>query len=652
MQRLTKVILMAVSLITLPALIFGQSIFKISDGENKIDDALYQAQANDIIELTENGGFYHEFFTAEINIPLTIRAAEGLEVKPIWYCDDPFSIITLFEDLTLEGITFIGSWGDNPTEKGIVTDSAETKLGYNLIVDNCDFINFNLFPNWNGGDDAAGRAISGDPYTQADFVSITNCYFKNIGDRAIYFKEGQIAPGSAKSIIIENSTFWNIGEETIYVTDEDSDSQTLSPAFLVNHVTIHNPGQSDPDIKVIYPKYIDGAIIKNSVVSADQEIIAVSARIYNTNSAVLWFMDFNTDDVSLKDGATMDDTSDANYLENINPEYFDAENGDFTYNENSPAIGFGEDETTLGDSKWFERDRVTIDGRLGDWPEWTKIAENSVNDPALNDTTEIKAVWFTYDDNKIAMRADFFGPCDWRGGGTTSPWNINSGAMRIYFYDPIGNKWRIRMYQNSIDSSFTEAKLMLEAGPDFPDIDTGRIKGLAQWNDAGTSVELFFPSDSLTFPTSQWDPDSTVQFRFWVLSDWGPTTSRMPADGSYYTLKLSEVDYNNPSTAIDDKGLSGYGPYSYKLYQNFPNPFNPLTTIAYDVPKASKVKLTIYNIIGQKMMTLVDEKLNTGHYTVVWNSKDSGVTNVASGIYFYKIQIGDFIAVRKFILMK
>jgi hypothetical protein len=93
-------------------------------------------------------------------------------------------------------------------------------------------------------------------------------------------------------------------------------------------------------------------------------------------------------------------------------------------------------------------------------------------------------------------------------------------------------------------------------------------------------------------------------------------------------------------------------PKDFSLLQNLPNPFNPQTEISYDLPNACHVKLSIYNLLGQRLRTLVDEYQTTGHKTVLWDSKDDRGNRVASGIYFYQIQAGNFTDAKKMILMK
>ncbi|MDP8267524.1 MAG: T9SS type A sorting domain-containing protein, partial [Candidatus Tenebribacter davisii] len=85
---------------------------------------------------------------------------------------------------------------------------------------------------------------------------------------------------------------------------------------------------------------------------------------------------------------------------------------------------------------------------------------------------------------------------------------------------------------------------------------------------------------------------------------------------------------------------------------NYPNPFNPTTTISYDLNNNSKVKLEIFNIKGQKVLTLEDGEKIAGHHNIVWNGKDSEGRSVSSGVYFYKLDTEDYSSVKKMILMK
>jgi hypothetical protein len=93
-------------------------------------------------------------------------------------------------------------------------------------------------------------------------------------------------------------------------------------------------------------------------------------------------------------------------------------------------------------------------------------------------------------------------------------------------------------------------------------------------------------------------------------------------------------------------------PSSPLLLANYPNPFNPETIIKYQIPKSTDVTLKIYNLLGQEIRTLVDEFKEAGSYEVYWNGKDDLGQTVASGIYLYQIQAGDFVQVKKMAFLK
>jgi hypothetical protein len=113
-----------------------------------------------------------------------------------------------------------------------------------------------------------------------------------------------------------------------------------------------------------------------------------------------------------------------------------------------------------------------------------------------------------------------------------------------------------------------------------------------------------------------------------------------------YALSIGEISklYSEPSAIRSDTKEM---PTSYKLSQNYPNPFNPVTTIKYDLPQNVPVKLQVFDLGGRLVQTLVDEEKPAGHYTIVWDT-----LNISSGIYFYRLQAGEFTSVQKCIKLK
>ena len=85
---------------------------------------------------------------------------------------------------------------------------------------------------------------------------------------------------------------------------------------------------------------------------------------------------------------------------------------------------------------------------------------------------------------------------------------------------------------------------------------------------------------------------------------------------------------------------------------NYPNPFNPTTTISFDLASEPNVNITVYNVKGQKVKQLMNEQLSIGQHSIEWNGKDTNNKSVSSGIYFYKISAGKSTSMRKMLLLK
>ncbi len=121
------------------------------------------------------------------------------------------------------------------------------------------------------------------------------------------------------------------------------------------------------------------------------------------------------------------------------------------------------------------------------------------------------------------------------------------------------------------------------------------------------------------------------------------TSGQLDAWGLILTL--------DPVTSIDDSEHSQL-PQAFTLYQNYPNPFNPTTIIRYDLKGSVDVKLTIYNILGQEIRSLINERQTAGTKSAKWDALDNFGKQAASGIYIYKLEAGDFTRARKMVLLR
>lgn len=133
-------------------------------------------------------------------------------------------------------------------------------------------------------------------------------------------------------------------------------------------------------------------------------------------------------------------------------------------------------------------------------------------------------------------------------------------------------------------------------------------------------------------------------------------------EGSLYSVRIQSVDsygvfsdFSNESTFAIDNGVitsildtsNDKTPMDFALSQNFPNPFNPMTTISYSLPDDSHVKLSIFNVAGQKVTELQNDRLKAGTYSVTWDASDS-----PSGTYIYMISTDHFSHSKKMLLLK
>ena len=108
--------------------------------------------------------------------------------------------------------------------------------------------------------------------------------------------------------------------------------------------------------------------------------------------------------------------------------------------------------------------------------------------------------------------------------------------------------------------------------------------------------------------------------------------------------------------ALENPALEIYNnaqiPKEYILNQNYPNPFNPVTTLRYDLPEQSDVTITIYNMLGRKVKTLVNSTQDAGFKSVIWDATNYQGNPVSAGVYLYKIQAGEYISTKKMVLLK
>ena len=120
-----------------------------------------------------------------------------------------------------------------------------------------------------------------------------------------------------------------------------------------------------------------------------------------------------------------------------------------------------------------------------------------------------------------------------------------------------------------------------------------------------------------------------------------------------YSYRINaEEEQQGIATVVIPSGNLTEVPEEYLLYNNYPNPFNPNTTIEYQIPEQGRITLKIYNMLGQEIRTLIDGEKSAGSYAINWDGMDNSGQPVVSGFYFYRLQSNDFVASKKMALMK
>jgi len=368
---------------------------------------------------------------------------------------------------------------------------------------------------------------------------------------------------------------------------------------------------------------------------------------------------------------------------------------------NSAFVGFGSLETYTLDNNGFIATDIFEKQLNG---VWSYLYRNSyVNDNSGNHLFEIIELWtenawvnsvratstFTKDGGILTQLAE-----SWQNGAWVNSDRLTStyddAALCNTYIDETwsDNQWKIKSkstYKHVIENSIWKETDIDQQWSDSGWINTDRYLvdydslfnmlslNFSQWTDnnwLNISNEIY-TYDNIgnplswtveTWSNNDWQKigkDSLLydcygncihgeSFKY-INGDWVPYRDGFLAwynnhrDCIGVSGSIVNIDYMTFTSVTNDK----LNPVSFNLQQNYPNPFNPSTTINYSLPQAGNISLTVYNAIGSKVATLVNEYKPAGNYSIQFNG-----SNLASGIYLYTLESGTFSAVKKLILMK
>lgn len=182
-----------------------------------------------------------------------------------------------------------------------------------------------------------------------------------------------------------------------------------------------------------------------------------------------------------------------------------------------------------------------------------------------------------------------------------------------------------------------------------PATDTIAFGDSVTWTNNTSSTTHTSTSDALVWDSGDINPGNSFSFHF-------------TSNGSFpYHCKIHTTMHGTIvvlSSDVKDETGNRDNPYEFDLVQNYPNPFNQSTKIDFVLKESGMTTLMIYDLLGRKVKTLVEEELSSGYKSVFWDGKNNSGENVSSGVYFYRLKVassagmGEFSETRKLLLLK
>ncbi len=308
-------------------------LIEVTAGTDQILAAFQAIAPGGTIELATSGGVYQESDFIGIgyvngantrDIPVTIKAKDGLAKKPIWFTNTQ-NVLDIRRSCLIKGIDF--DYTSNPTHYPLyVKENGDTGT---VKIEDCDIINAS-----NG---LVGSGSAGDS------LIFENCTFKNISAYGAKLQKGKGTLGAFNYVGLENCTFDSV-YQAVLVQDNDGNISTPGPKIVLNHLTNYG-SMGSPAFNITG---IDGVTLKNSIVTNADSLVL---DLYGTNTKVSNIMYYQSKgSFGYQDNATQSQLS--SIFADEDPLFQNPASGDFTLQTGSPAIGAADDGSNLGDLSW------------------------------------------------------------------------------------------------------------------------------------------------------------------------------------------------------------------------------------------------------------------------------------------------------------
>ena len=555
------------------------------------------------------------------------------------------------EDCIISNNSTYESSNDDGYGGGIYVFSSNNVIMNNVIIENNN-------SNSSGG----GFAWSTNGWSNEapfDSIKMTNVVFRGnysgYNGGGIYINGGRVIAHLDSVSIISNS----VGNEGagLHVEGSFADNPEHRPMIVGNEILISNniaTFRYGGGINVNNSKFYLNAtsIVDNSISLEDDPVIrggAITVRgdyLFEIENSIVWGNSnpaiyhynvtadsLNVNYSNIQDGWEGEGNIDAN------PLFCNADSNDYTLAENSPCIGTGEDGVNMGAFgvgceeinlapvlTTIEDQQIAEDSILTIGVSATSYLGYSMSFTATSNTSDVEV---SIEDTNLTATPSL----NWFGSSVITVIATDENEL----FDTTGFTLTVNAVNDAPVAN--NDTIMVDHNTDFV--------GQVSWSDVDGDME--FLCNLLTSPSNgtasvspagsfvyspAWDYSGNDSFTFTVC------------DNSLCDTATVQITIH--ALSVDETSL----PTKYAIHQNYPNPFNPVTSLRYDLPENSLVNITIYDMMGRDVKTLINQSQDAGFKSIIWDATNDYGKPVSAGIYLYQIQAGEYISTKKMVLLK